>query len=74
VSRRNKHQTRAFWRRVEARWCAYCARRATTLDHVEPLSAGGSPGNENCLAACFDCNARKANHPLLVFLALKRSS
>lgn len=47
--------------------CAYCGRRADTVDHVIPLSRGGERTSWlNTVAACGDsprsCNARKANH------------
>ena len=29
------------------------------MDHVVPLARGGSPGAENLVAACGDCNSRK---------------
>jgi 5-methylcytosine-specific restriction endonuclease McrA len=46
--------------------CAYCGRRATTIDHVTPLSRGGARTSWlNTVAACGgasrSCNARKAD-------------
>jgi 5-methylcytosine-specific restriction endonuclease McrA len=46
--------------------CAYCGRRATTVDHVLPLSRGGERTSWlNTVAACGgtarSCNARKAD-------------
>jgi 5-methylcytosine-specific restriction endonuclease McrA len=32
-----------------------------TIDHVIPRSRGGTSTWENCVLACLDCNARKAN-------------
>jgi hypothetical protein len=32
-----------------------------TIDHVEPISAGGAGGVENLALACFHCNRRKSN-------------
>lgn len=49
--------------------CAYCgARAANELDHIEPISRGGTHGWENVTAACRSCNARKHARPLLVHL------
>ncbi|QFU93845.1 HNH endonuclease [Amycolatopsis sp. YIM 10] len=43
--------------------CAYCGRRAATVDHVVPLSRGGERTSWlNTVAACGGCNARKANN------------
>ncbi|MEA5363301.1 HNH endonuclease [Amycolatopsis sp., V23-08] len=46
--------------------CAYCGQRATTIDHVVPLSRGGARTDWlNTVAACGgtarSCNARKAD-------------
>jgi len=41
--------------------CAYCARTATTIDHVMPVSRGGRNTWRNTVAACDGCNQRKAD-------------
>lgn len=44
------------------RWghaCAYCGAHATHLDHVEPLSKGGSDTESNIVPACAPCNLSK---------------
>ena len=41
--------------------CAYCDRRAATVDHVFPRSRGGKTEWENCVASCSKCNFRKAD-------------
>ena len=45
--------------------CQYCGDRPggeeLTIDHVTPRSQGGLTNWENCVLACVDCNARKAN-------------
>ncbi|WP_255956054.1 HNH endonuclease [Streptomyces odontomachi] len=41
--------------------CAYCGRRATTVDHVVPKSAGGADSWLNTVASCAEDNHRKAN-------------
>ena len=49
--------------------CAYCgAPDDITLDHITPVSAGGARSVDNVTAACFRCNRRKADKPLLRFL------
>ncbi|GAB2929921.1 HNH endonuclease [Streptomyces mayteni] len=40
--------------------CAYCGRRATTIDHVLPRSQGGRDTWLNTVAACAEDNHRKA--------------
>ena len=41
--------------------CAYCGRRATTVDHVFPKSRGGSHDPSNLVACCKKCNEIKNN-------------
>lgn len=41
--------------------CAYCGRRATTVDHVLPRSQGGADSWLNTVASCAMDNHRKAN-------------
>ncbi|BBG04112.1 MULTISPECIES: HNH endonuclease [Pseudonocardia] len=59
--RRAVPMTRAGVLRRDGRRCAYCARRADTIDHVVPRSRGGAHSWENCVAACRACNSRKAD-------------
>ena len=40
--------------------CAYCGGKGDTIDHVLPRSRGGAHIWENVVAACRDCNHRKA--------------
>lgn len=41
--------------------CAYCGKRADTVDHVIPKKHGGTNSYENCVAACLRCNSKKAD-------------
>ncbi|MFJ4919002.1 HNH endonuclease [Streptomyces sp. NPDC088725] len=41
--------------------CAYCGRRATTVDHVVPRSRGGADSWLNTVASCAEDNHRKAD-------------
>jgi 5-methylcytosine-specific restriction endonuclease McrA len=43
--------------------CVYCQRKQTslTIDHVIPVSRGGTSVFENCVACCSPCNARKGS-------------
>lgn len=47
---------------ILARWghrCAYCSAPASHLDHVEPLSKGGTDTESNIVPACARCNLSK---------------
>jgi 5-methylcytosine-specific restriction endonuclease McrA len=52
---------------VEARWeyyrgkCWMCRKPATDMDHVKPLSRGGSNWPSNLRPACQSCNSRKGS-------------
>jgi len=45
--------------------CQYCGRQPgseeLTVDHVVPRAQGGTSTWENCVLACIDCNAKKAD-------------
>jgi 5-methylcytosine-specific restriction endonuclease McrA len=56
--------TRAGVLRRDGRRCAYCRKRADTIDHVVPRSRGGAHSWDNCVAACRACNSRKADKML----------
>ena len=45
----------------DRRLCAYCGKKADTIDHVFPRSRGGADSWENLVAACRRCNNRKAD-------------
>lgn len=62
--RRTVPMTRAGVLRRDGRRCAYCGRRADTIDHVVPRSRGGVHSWDNCVAACRACNSRKADRLL----------
>ncbi|MHA6796013.1 HNH endonuclease [Pseudonocardia bannensis] len=59
--RRAVPMTRAGVLRRDGRRCAYCSKRADTIDHVVPRSRGGTHTWDNCVAACRACNSRKAD-------------
>lgn len=44
---------------AECRWCG--ARSDLTIDHVQPLSAGGSNELDNLQLLCQTCNERKGS-------------
>ncbi|WP_308194501.1 HNH endonuclease [Pseudonocardia kujensis] len=59
--RRAVPMTRAGVLRRDLRRCAYCGKKADTIDHVIPRSRGGAHSWENCVAACRACNSKKAD-------------
>ena len=50
--------------RRDAWRCAYCAKPANTIDHVQPKSKGGKESWENLVACCFKCNNAKGDKTL----------
>ena len=62
--RRAVPMTRAGILRRDLRHCAYCNKRADTIDHVVPRSRGGPHSWDNCVAACKACNSKKADRLL----------
>lgn len=51
--------------------CAYCGRMAAEIDHIIPISRGGTGDKDNLVPACRSCNARKSNMTLAEFIAKK---
>ncbi len=63
--------TRHEWQALKAHYkdrCAYCGRKMTrlTMDHITPLSKGGSHTLANIVPACKSCNSRKRERAPLV--------
>lgn len=51
--------------------CPYCNKnKSDTLDHVVPLSRGGSNDASNIVAVCRSCNSRKSDKTLNEFLPI----
>lgn len=48
--------------------CSYCGEPGTSIEHIVPITGGGSNHWTNYGAACHSCNSRKHNMPLLTFL------
>jgi 5-methylcytosine-specific restriction endonuclease McrA len=48
--------------------CVYCGGVSDTVDHIEPVSAGGQNHWTNLAPACRSCNSGKKDHPLLLAL------
>ncbi len=55
------------------RQCAYCSVENVPfeIEHIQPKSRGGSDRVSNLTLACHDCNQKKGNQDVRVFLAAK---
>lgn len=60
----------AKWKR-QSRRCAYCPAAATTIDHVIPLSRGGTNFEGNLAPACRSCNSSKCARLVVEFRMLQ---
>ncbi|MFE4367965.1 MULTISPECIES: HNH endonuclease [unclassified Streptomyces] len=73
---RNTHarQPRASVRRNDlfSRWsagCCYCDEPAEHVDHVTPISSGGTDTPDNVVPACASCNYDKGARSLAEWAA-----
>jgi hypothetical protein len=57
--------------------CTYCGKQLTrfsaTLDHIQPVSKGGSNGIDNLVTACLLCNSSRGNRPVMEALKTKNA-
>jgi hypothetical protein len=65
----NKGQYDHNWRKIRASIlqrdgfiCTYCGRHAQSVDHIIPLSKGGTNDPDNLTAACNTCNSSKRDN------------
>ncbi len=60
---RKLRQTRWWRRRIGRGICYYCGAKVgsknLTMDHVIPLSRGGTSSRDNIVPACKECNNKK---------------
>ncbi len=53
---------------VSGQTCAYCNKfPATSVDHVVPLSRGGTNNKDNLLPVCISCNSKKGSKTLFEY-------
>jgi 5-methylcytosine-specific restriction endonuclease McrA len=67
--------TPQYKKRLRCDPCAYCGNYSDTLmtiDHVIPTARGGENHMDNMTSACRECNARKADTTLLMYLLQQR--
>jgi len=64
--------TGAEWSDIKATYkhkCVYCGEnKPLTMDHIIPLSKGGTLTKNNIVPACVSCNSIKGNRPVLLQL------
>lgn len=51
-------------------FCVYCGGQATVIDHIVPISRGGSDLKDNLTSACRPCNTSKSNKTVQEWRAL----
>jgi CRISPR/Cas system Type II protein with McrA/HNH and RuvC-like nuclease domain len=73
LKRRNQRREYRDWLRSQDPRCLYCGRylrsKGVTLDHVIPVSRGGTHDPDNLALACPLCNAAKRERTPLEWLA-----
>jgi 5-methylcytosine-specific restriction endonuclease McrA len=61
---------------AETKRCCFCRRvlwfEDATLEHVKPLSEGGSWDISNLKLSCDDCNQERGTDEFMAFLTFKR--
>lgn len=77
TSRNAYNETRRWLLERHGSVCTYCERRVRvddiTLDHVTPRRGKTAyDRRDNLVLACTDCNAVKADRPILAFLLARR--
>lgn len=61
MTRPNRYIPKALRKKILESPCTYCGRRATQIDHIIPLSRGGTNAPINLAPACADCNFDKGD-------------
>ena len=60
------------WHTEQVPLCVYCNSSVNlTVDHIVPLSKGGTHTTDNLCLACALCNSSKYTHSILYFMACK---
>ena len=45
--------------------CIYCGKPSESLDHLHPMSRGGTSSTKNCVPCCLSCNGKKSDLEVL---------
>ena len=45
--------------------CIYCGKPSESLDHLHPMSKGGTSITSNCVPCCLTCNGNKSDSEVL---------
>lgn len=61
TGRRDWRTTRARILTRDAYRCHWCPNPATQVDHLTPVSRGGTDHHTNLVASCASCNATRGN-------------
>lgn len=63
---RDLRKTRWWQQKTSSGTCYYCDEavgfKNLTMDHVIPLSRGGSSSKDNLVPCCKECNIKKSNY------------
>lgn len=57
-------ESREWWLSLIDPECRYCGEPATEIDHIVPISKGGTGELSNLVPACRSCNASKGDREL----------
>lgn len=58
---------------IERDPCVYCGSPSESIDHIDPVAAGGDSDWDNLASACLTCNSSKGAKLLLRFLMYRHS-
>lgn len=61
-------EVKEWWSSLNEPRCFYCTEPATQIDHIVPVSRGGTHDLVNLVPACKPCNCRKGTKDALEFV------
>ena len=63
-----------FIYRITGGLCWYCGRQANSIDHMQPVSRGGTGAYGNIVPSCQSCNGNKGDFTVEEYRARKTGS